>query len=161
MDGIHKVRAEGVNGVNGNHKVVAEDEPRKGCRPGSFLDLLIRGNDKSRNGAGFTDQVMAQQVLTVLLAGYETTANTMAFTCYCLARPCNADKQEKLVAEIDAFGREREPTFEDLEQLPYLDAVLKESMRMYPAGHTTFRVAENDMDLAGTAFEPYFTRWLL
>ena len=73
----------------------------------------------------------------------------MAFACYLLAHPRNAGKQATLAAEIDAFGRERKPTIADLDQLPYLDAVLKESMRLFPPGHTTGRVAERDMDLGG------------
>ena len=92
---------------------------------------------------------MAMQALTVLLAGFETTANTLAFACYLLARPCNAEKQAALAAEIDAYGRHQEPTFEDLDRLPYLDAVLKEALRLFPPAHSVIREADRDLDLAG------------
>ena len=81
----------------------------------------------------------------------ETTANTLSFACYCLAVPCNATKQAALVAEVDTFGRDRDPTFEDLDQLPYLDAVLKEALRLFPPVHTVPREAEQDMDIGGKA----------
>ena len=82
---------------------------------------------------------------------FETTANTLAFACYLLARPGNEEKQAAIVAEVDAFGRNRDPVVDDMDNLPYIDAVLKETMRMYPPGHLIPRVAERDMNLGGTA----------
>ncbi len=58
-----------------------------------------------------------------MLAGYDTTANALTYSAYCLLS--NPAKQQKLVAEIDAFGRDRVPTFDDLDAFPYLDAVIK------------------------------------
>jgi cytochrome P450 len=58
---------------------------------------------------------VASQINTFLLAGYETTASALAFTVYHVAR--NPDKEAKLLAEIDAFGRSRAPTLEDLDQV--------------------------------------------
>ncbi len=54
-------------------------------------------------------------------AAYETTANSLAFTLYMLARPENKSKVERLTAEIDAFGRNKVPTFEDLDKFPWLE----------------------------------------
>ena len=58
-------------------------------------------------------------------AAYETTANSLAFTLYMLARPENKSKVERLTAEIDAFGRKRVPTFEDLDKFPWLEVSSK------------------------------------
>ena len=71
------------------------------------------------------------------------------FTSFLLAHPDNRDKQDKLLAEIDSFGRDRIPTLEDLETLPYLDAVFKESLRLYPPAYLTTREAEEDFFLDG------------
>ena len=57
----------------------------------------------------------------ICCAAYETTANSLAFTLYMLARPENKSKVERLTAEVDAFGRNRVPTFEDLDQFPWLE----------------------------------------
>ena len=54
-------------------------------------------------------------------AAYETTANSLAFTLYMLARPENKSKVERLTTEVDTFGRSRVPTFEDLDQFPWLE----------------------------------------
>jgi cytochrome P450 len=91
---------------------------------------------------------VASQINTFLLAGYETTASALAFTVYHVAR--NPEKEAKLLAEVDAFGRSRAPTLEDLDQLPYLDAVFNEALRVSPpAAFGTIRVAREDMDICG------------
>ena len=71
------------------------------------------------------------------------------FTSFLLAHPDNRAKQDKLLAEIDAFGRDRVPTLEDLDTLPYLDAVFKESLRLYPPAYLTTREAEEDIFVEG------------
>jgi cytochrome P450 len=58
---------------------------------------------------------VASQVNTFLLAGYETTASSLAFTVYHVAK--NPEAEAKLLAEVDAFGRDRVPTLEDLDQV--------------------------------------------
>ena len=89
----------------------------------------------------------AMQSFTAILAGYETTANALAFTIYCLA--AHPDKQDKLAQEVAAFG-ERCPQYDDLQDsFMYVDAALKEAMRLYPPVTFAIREAESDMDLAG------------
>ena len=57
----------------------------------------------------------------MVLSAYETTANALAFTMYLLSKPENAGKLAKLTAEIDVFGRERVPSFEELDKFPWLE----------------------------------------
>jgi len=122
---------------------------RRGVAAGSFIDLLVKGTDRI-TGEGFSDVSIAQQALTMLLAGFETTANTLTFTLYLLARSCNAEKQAKIVAEVDALGKDWVASFADLEErLPYMDAAIKESLRLYPPAHTLMREAESDMLVEG------------
>ena len=57
------------------------------------------------NGGKFTDREVVSQAVGILLAGYETTANTLAYTSYLLA--LNPDIQEKLQSEIDSYFEEK------------------------------------------------------
>lgn len=79
------------------------------------------------------DEVLAQSVI-FLIAGYETSSATLGFVCYSLAT--NADIQEKLQKEIDSVwdDESKMPSYETVNELPYLDMVISETLRLYPAG---------------------------
>lgn len=79
------------------------------------------------------DEVLAQSVI-FLIAGYETSSTTLGFACYSLAT--NADIQEKLQKEIDSVwdDESKMPSYETVNELPYLDMVISETLRLYPAG---------------------------
>lgn len=120
--------------------------------PGSFLAVVGRSTGKwVQDGGGrvlMDDQWATNQSTTFLTAGYETTANNLAFTIYCLAT--NPDKEAKLLAEIDAFGRDRTPTAEDMQaSLPYALAVVRESLRVYPPSVTALRETATPWQLGG------------
>ena len=68
--------------------------------------------------------------LCLLHAGYETTSTAIAYALYELAR--NPAVQSKLQAEVDAFGQNREPSFDELSSFPYAEAVFLEGMRLHP-----------------------------
>jgi hypothetical protein len=63
-------------------------------------------------------------------AGYETTSMALTYALYELSR--SPVMQQRLVDEVDQFGREKEPASADLAQFPFADAVLKEGMRLHP-----------------------------
>lgn len=127
----------------------AKAAARKGVLPvGSFVELLLQADNKAIGGRPFTDLEIASQINSFLLAGYETTSNALGFVAYHVAR--NPEVQAKLLAEIDEFGRDRVPTYEDTAQLPYLDAVVNEALRMSPpAGLGTIRKAREDFEVCG------------
>ena len=79
------------------------------------------------------DEVLAQSVI-FLIAGYETSSTTLGFVCYSLAT--NADIQEKLQKEIDSVwdDESKMPSYETVNELPYLDMAISETLRLYPAG---------------------------
>jgi cytochrome P450 len=87
------------------------------------------------------------QAFVMLLAGYETTANALAFTLYLLA--ANQNEQLRLCEEVDAFGCDKVPSYDDLERLPYVEACLKEALRLYPPAPTHIREAARDMTIGG------------
>ena len=124
---------------------------RSGVAPGSFLALIARATDRT-TGKPFTDVEVANQAFLMLMAGYETTANALAFTLYCLSQPAHAPKLAKLLAEIDAAGP-GPVTAADLGEgkYAYVQACLKEALRLYPAAPTIIREAGSDGDVAGHA----------
>ncbi|CAL5225497.1 g8325 [Coccomyxa viridis] len=125
---------------------------RRGVAPGSFVDLLVNATDKA-TGESLSDLERTNQAFVMVMSAYETTANSLAFTLYMLARPENKSKVERLTAEIDAFGRNKVPTFEDLDKFPWLEACLNEGMRVYPPVPTLTREAERSMELGGYHIE--------
>lgn len=83
--------------------------------------------------AGFTKnrQVLHDQLMAVLLAGRDTTACTLSWTIYELAR--HPEAVAKLRAEIlSVVGPERAPTYDDLKSMKYLQNVMNETLRLYP-----------------------------
>lgn len=91
---------------------------------GSLLE--IRDDD----GRPLSDLQLRDNLLTLFLAGHETTAITLSWTWYLLAQ--NPEAARALQAELDAVLGGRAPSAEDLPRLPYTEMVIKESMRLYP-----------------------------
>ncbi len=94
-----------------------------------------------------TNQEIFDQVVIVLLAGTETTAKTLGFTFYLLAK--HPDVEDRVHREIDAALAGRSPTFEDLAQLTYTRQVITESLRLYPPTWIFTRVTTAADELAG------------
>ena len=87
------------------------------------------------------------QVHSVLVAGYETTSNTLSFAVHQLA--LHPDKAAKLRAEVDA--QPHEPDYQMLEGMSYMDAVLRETLRLFPSSPIAIREVAKDTVLGGTA----------
>ncbi len=92
--------------------------------PGELLTMMIEGQPEA------TDEQIRDQVTTILLAGFETTANALSWTWYLLAQ--NPEVETQLHAELDAVLSGRLPTADDYPNLPYTEMVLAEAMRLYP-----------------------------
>ncbi|EAW06530.1 cytochrome P450 [Aspergillus clavatus NRRL 1] len=107
----------------------------------SFLDALARFTRDPR--------VLRDQLVAVLLAGRDTTAATLSFCVFELAR--NPHVVAKLRQEIDArlgLGpKGRKPTYNDLKEMKYLSAVLNETMRLYPVVPFNVRYSLRDTTL--------------
>jgi cytochrome P450 len=130
------------------YRMIAEHRAA-GVDRGDLLSMLIRSRDEEQDNAGMTDEQVRDQVLTIFLAGYETVANTLAWTWMLLGQ--NPAAEAKLHAEIDSVLGGRLPTIDDLPQLRYAEMVLAESMRLYPPAWAMGRQATSDVVLG-----PYF-----
>ncbi|XP_021351562.1 cholesterol 24-hydroxylase-like [Mizuhopecten yessoensis] len=95
-----------------------------------------------------TDEILLDNFLTFLLAGQETSANTMSFMLFLLGQ--NPECYRKLQKEVDEnVGAVSVISLNEIEKLPYLDMVLKETLRLYPIAKTTIRETASDYNLGG------------
>jgi cytochrome P450 len=84
-----------------------------------------------------------KEIATFLVAGYETSSTSVAWLLWELSKPKNRHIQNKLRSEIQSIAV-AEPTMEELNSLSFLDAVIKENLRVNPAAEGTIRTALND-----------------
>ena len=113
------------------------DEP-----PGDLMDMLLRARDVQGDGKGMSDELVRDEVMTLFLAGHETTANALTWTWYLLSQ--NPEVEARLHAELEQVLGGRLPTAEDSERLPYTRKVLSEAMRLYPPAWIIGRQALED-----------------
>jgi cytochrome P450 len=110
-----------------------------------LLSLLLRARDE--DGSQMTDQQLRDEAMTLFLAGHDTTALTLSWLWYLLAQ--NPEVDAKLHAEVRGVLGDRPPTIEDLPRLPYVDQVVREGIRLYPAAYAFGREALVDCELGG------------
>jgi cytochrome P450 len=106
------------------------------AEPKDLLARLIAARD-SETGGGMTAKEVRDQVVTIFMAGHETTAQALAWTWYLLSQHPAAEA--KLHDELTSVLEGRTPRHEDLANLPYTRMVIEESMRLYPPAHTLAR----------------------
>jgi cytochrome P450 len=123
------------------------EEHRKSGDSGDLMSMLLAARDEEDDNRHMTDQQVRDEVMTLFLAGHETTANAMTWTWYLLAQ--NPAAESRLHAELDKVLAGRTPTVDDLPNLQYTRMVLAESMRLYPPAWVIGRRALNDFQLAG------------
>lgn len=95
-----------------------------------LLGLLLAARDTEGDGGAMTDAQLRDELLTIFLAGHETTANALSWTWHLLSR--HPDAEARLHDEVDTVLAGRLPTAADLPRLPWTRAVLAESMRVFP-----------------------------
>lgn len=124
-----------------------EDRRRSGQDRGDLLSMLLLAQDSEGDGGQMTDLQLRDELMTIFLAGHETTANALTWTWYLLSQ--NPEVETKLHEEIDEVLAGRLPVFEDVGQLRYTEMVLAESMRLYPPAWAIGRMALNDLEIGG------------
>jgi cytochrome P450 len=133
-------------------KVRALIEHRRGAGAGGddVLSRLISAHDDS--GLGMTDAELIGQTTVLFGAAHLTTANTLTWTLFLLAQHPRA--ASALIEELDAALGGAVPSLRQLEELPLLDAVLKESMRILPASAYSHRVNVRPVQLGDLCLPP-------
>jgi cytochrome P450 len=125
-------------------RIVGERRAAGGDR-GDVLSIILAARDD--DGTGFTDRHVRDEIMTLMLAGHETTANLLAWVWYVLATEPAA--RARLDAELAEVLGGRPPTYDDLPRLPVTLAILEEALRLYPPAHTIARQADRDVEIGG------------
>ena len=117
-----------------------------------LLELMMTANDETtvEGVSRLTDDEVEAQSVIFLLAGYETSSNTLSFTLYHLA--VNPDVQDKLRSEINEAvetNARKKPLYEIAHNIEYLDCVIKEAQRLNPPVAFVNRECDEDYDLNG------------
>lgn len=126
------------------YRIIAERRS-SGSDEGDLLSMLLAAHDE--DGSQMTDRQLRDEVMTLFLAGHETTALTLSWAWYLLAQ--NSEVEAKFHAELDEVLGGRAPTVADIPRLKYTDMIAKESMRLYPPAYGVAREARNDFELGG------------
>jgi cytochrome P450 len=96
-----------------------------------FLAMLMSARDKE-TGDAMSERELIDEVMTLVVAGHETTASALNWTWYLLA--LHPEAESRLHAEIDAAPEESSPSLAQMEALPYTQQVVNEALRLYPPG---------------------------
>lgn len=102
---------------------------RRPSRSTDLMTMLMEARDAD-TGEAMTDRELRDELITLILAGYETTANSLSWTCYLLAR--HREALDQVRRELRGTLQDRIPMVSDLPALPYTRMVLEESLRLYP-----------------------------
>lgn len=135
-------------------RLVAElvEERRDSGEPRfDFLGMLMDARDRD-TGEPMSERELLDEVMTVVVAGHETTAAALAWTWYLVAR--HPEVERRLHAELDAVPERRGLSYQETEDLTYTRAVLQEAMRLYPPGWLLTRRTIGADVLSGYAVPP-------
>jgi cytochrome P450 len=123
------------------------DGRRAGTDRGDVLSMLLLARDEAEGDRGLTDREVRDEVMTLLLAGHETTANALTWTWYELGR--NPGALARLEDELGRAVGDRPVTADDLPALPWNLAVIEEAMRLHPPAYVTGREALREVEIGG------------
>ncbi len=129
-----------VHRIIGERRAMPEAE-----RPADLLSMLMAAKDD--DGAGMSDAQLRDEVMSMVGAGHETTANALAWTFHLLGD--HAEVADRVADEARAACGDRAPTLGDLPKLTYTKRVVEESMRLRPPVWVMERVAIEDDVVCG------------
>jgi cytochrome P450 len=122
-----------------------------------LLGMLMAARDEE-SGAGMSEKQLRDEVMTIFIAGHETTAQALCWALFLLDR--RRDIRDQLEAEASGVLVDRLPTARDFMEMPYALKVFKETLRLYPPVALYVRCAIRPFDMAGYAI-PAYTRFLI
>ncbi len=125
-----------------------DERRRSGEDKGDLLSMLLAATDEA-DGKGMSQRQLRDELVTIYLAGHETTSVALTWAWYLLS--LHSDVARRVQAEVDTVLQGRTPTYEDLEKLSYLHQVIEETLRLYPPAWLLSRTAVQD-DVLGSGY---------
>jgi cytochrome P450 len=124
-------------------------EGRRGAGAGrdDLLSMLLQARDSENGAGGLSDSEVRDEVVTIFLAGHETTANALTW-CWCLLAD-HPEAEHEMHRELDATLDDRLPEPNDLPALPFTSGVLAETLRLCPTVPMIFRRVVEPLDVGG------------
>lgn len=122
------------------------------ARGPDLLSQLLTAADAEGNGRGMSDRQLRDEMVTLLLAGHETSAAALTWSGWLLAT--HIDEQERTATEVCSVLGTRPPEFSDLPRLDAVERVFKESLRLYPPVYFLSREAAEPVRVAGFHLRP-------
>ena len=126
------------------YRIISERR-QSGRDQGDLLSMLLEAHDD--DGSQMSDKQLRDEVMTLFLAGHETTALTLSWAWYLLAR--NPESERKFHEELDDVLGDRLPTMDDLPRLKFCEKIARESMRLYPPAYGLGREAIDECEVGG------------
>jgi cytochrome P450 len=132
--------------------IIAARRARSGDAADDLLTRLLHARDDEGGGEGMDDRQVRDEVITLLLAGHETTAMALSWSWYLLDR--HPEIAARVRAEIIDTVGDRDPTVADLPRLGCVTRVIEEAMRLYPPAWMITRVAKEADEIGGYRVPP-------
>ncbi|KAI8484221.1 Cytochrome P450 3A4 [Branchiostoma belcheri] len=128
----------------------------EGAKPADFLQLMLKSHNEDLDKEvpsniikhGVSKKEIKANAVLFWAAGYDTTANTISLTAYNLA--LNQEAQDKVIQELDSVIEKRgRIDYEAVQELPYLEMCINETLRLFPAAQRIDRVCKEDTEVKG------------
>ena len=127
------------------YRIIAERR-RTRQDPPDLLSMFLSARDEE-TGEGMTDRQLRDEVMTMLLAGHETTSLALSWTYYLLSR--HPDVERRIAEEVDRVIGDARPAFAHVDRLTWTRRTLEESLRLYPPAWGFSRQALADDEIGG------------
>jgi cytochrome P450 len=128
------------------YRIIAQRRASGDKDQGDLLSMLLQAHDED-DGSQMTDQQLRDEVITLFLAGQETTALALSWAWYLLAR--HPEAESRFWQEIEEVLGDRAPEAADMPRLKFTEMIAKESLRLYPPAYVVGRQAVNDCEIGG------------
>ena len=131
------------------YRIIQERRADGDKETGDLLSMLLHAQDTEGDGGTMTDVQLRDEVMTLFLAGHETSANGLSWCWYLLDQ--NPEIEARLHAEADETLGDRAAQMEDVPRLALCGRIFAEALRMYPPVWAIGRQAISDCEIAGKA----------
>ncbi|MDT5060092.1 MAG: hypothetical protein QOH63_551 [Acidobacteriota bacterium] len=128
------------------YRIIRERRASGNEDQGDLLSMLLQAHDED-DGSQMTDQQLRDEVITLFLAGQETTALALTWAWYLLAQ--HEEAESKFWQELDEVLGGRAPEAADMPRLKFTEMIAKESLRLYPPAYVVGREAVKDCEIGG------------